>query len=50
MVVVHLDTRLGGGAFLPIPVAELSKAWVYSRSPAEFAGSNPAGVMDVCLL
>ena len=34
----------------PIPVAERSKAWVCSRSPAEIAGSNPAGGMDVCLL
>ena len=35
---------------LPIPVAERSKAWVCSRSPAEIAGSNPAEGMDVCLL
>ena len=35
---------------LPIPVAERSKAWVCSRSPAGIAGSNPAGGMDVCLL
>ena len=27
-----------------------SKAWVCDRSLAGFAGSNPAGVMDVCLL
>ena len=33
---------------LPIPVAERSKAWVCNRSPAEIAGSNPAGGMDVC--
>ena len=33
---------------LPIPVAERSKAWVCSRSPAGIAGSNPAGGMDVC--
>ena len=31
-------------------VAERSKAWVCSRSPARIAGSNPAGGMDVCLL
>jgi hypothetical protein len=31
-------------------VAERSKAWVCSRSPAGIAGSNPAGGMDVCLL
>ena len=33
-----------------IPVAERSKAWVCSRSPAVIAGLNPAGGMDVCLL
>ena len=32
-----------------VPVAERSKAWVCSRSPAAIAGSNPAGGMDVCL-
>jgi len=26
------------------------KAWVYGRSPAHIAGSNPAGSMDVSLL
>jgi hypothetical protein len=36
--------------FLPIPVAERSKALVCSRSPAGIAGSNPVGGMDVCLL
>ena len=35
---------------LPIPVAERSKAWVCSRSPAGIAGSNPAEGMAVCLL
>jgi hypothetical protein len=35
---------------MPIPVAECSKAWVRSRSPAGIAGSNPAEGMDVCLL
>ena len=34
---------------LQIPVAERSKAWVSSRSPARIAGSNPAGVIDICL-
>ena len=29
-------------------MAERSKAWVCSRSPAGIAGSNPAGGMDVC--
>jgi hypothetical protein len=31
-------------------VAERSKAWVCSRSPAGIVGSNPARGMDVCLL
>jgi hypothetical protein len=30
-----------------IPVAALSKAWVYSGSFTGIAGSNPAGGMDV---
>jgi hypothetical protein len=29
---------------LPFPVAARSKAWVYGRSSAEFAGSNRNGV------
>jgi hypothetical protein len=35
---------------LPVQVAARSKAWVYGRSPAENAGSNRTGGMDVCLL
>ena len=35
---------------MSIPVAERSKAWVYGRSLAGIAVSNPAGVMDVSLL
>ena len=31
----------------PIPVGELSKAWVCGRSPAEIVGSIPDGGMDV---
>jgi hypothetical protein len=31
-------------------MAERSKAWVSSRSPAGITGSNPAGGMDVCVL
>ena len=31
-------------------MAERSKAWVCSRSPARIAGSNPAVGMDVCVL
>ena len=34
----------------PVRVAARSKAWVYSRSPAEIVGSNPNGGMDACLL
>ena len=33
-----------------IPVAERSKAWACSRSPAGIAGSNDSGGMDVCVL
>ena len=31
-------------------VAARSKAWIYGRSLAGIAGSNPAGDMDVYLL
>jgi hypothetical protein len=31
-----------------VPVAALSKAWVYGRSPAAILGSNPTEDMDVC--
>ena len=44
----------GGGErwcrWLPIPVAEWSKARVCVRSPAGVAGSNPACGMDVCVV
>jgi hypothetical protein len=33
-----------------IPVAALSKAWLWGRSLAEIVGSKPAGGMNVCLL
>jgi len=32
---------------VPIPVAAPAKVWVYGRSLAGIAGSNPAGGMDV---
>lgn len=35
---------------VPIPVIARSKAWLYRRSLAGIADSNPAGDMDVCLL
>jgi len=35
---------------VPVPVAVQSKAYVYGRWTAEIAISNPAGVMDVCVL
>jgi hypothetical protein len=35
---------------MPIPVGARSKVWVCDRSLAGIASSNPAGVMDVCLL
>jgi len=33
-----------------IPLAERSMTWVYGRSLAGIAGSNPAGDIDGCLL
>ena len=36
-------------AFVPVPVATRSKAWVCDRTHAGIAGSNPAGA-HVCLL
>jgi hypothetical protein len=36
--------------YLPILVAVRSKAWVCGRSLAGNVGSNPACIMDVCLL
>jgi hypothetical protein len=35
---------------IPVPVAVLSKAWVYGRSPAAIVGSNPTGGMNIFLL
>jgi hypothetical protein len=35
---------------VPIQVAARYEAWICGRSPAEIAGSNPAGGMDVFLL
>jgi hypothetical protein len=32
------------------PVAARSKAWVYGRSLLGIASSNPAGVVEVCLV
>ena len=34
----------------PVPVAEWCKEWVCGRSSAEIVGSNPIGVMNICLL
>ena len=34
----------------PIPMAAWSEAWVCGRSLVGIVGSNPAGVMDICLL
>jgi hypothetical protein len=42
--------RGGGSNTWPVPVVTRSKAWVYVRSFAGIAGSNPAAGMDVCLL
>jgi hypothetical protein len=37
-------------AGVPIPVAARSKVWVFGRSLAGIAGSNPSAGMDVRLL
>jgi len=34
----------------PLTVAAQSKAWFCGRLPAEIAGSNLAGGMNICLL
>jgi len=34
----------------PIPVAVPCKEWVYGRSLAGTAGSNPTGGINICLL
>ena len=34
----------------PVPVAARSKAWICGYSFAGIAGSNPARIMDECLL
>jgi hypothetical protein len=33
---------------MPVSVAARSKAWAHGLSPAEIAGSNPTGAMEVC--
>jgi hypothetical protein len=33
-----------------IPVAARSKSWVRGRTSAAIVGSNPTGVMDICLV
>ena len=35
---------------MPVSVAERSKAWVCSRSPAGIEASNPDRDMEVCVL
>ena len=37
-------------SLVSIPLAAQSKAWVCGLSFAGITGSNPAGVMDLCLL
>jgi hypothetical protein len=47
-LVTYLVLRLQ--VCLPIPVAARSKTWVYSRSLAGIADSNPADGMNNCFL
>jgi hypothetical protein len=35
---------------MSVPVAALTEALVYGRSPTAIVGSNPTGGLDVCLL
>jgi hypothetical protein len=35
---------------MPVPMSALPKGWIYGRSLAVIAGSDPAEGMDVCLL
>ena len=46
----HPFEYLSHFCLVPVPVTARSKVWVYGRSPAQIMGSNPTGVMDVCLL
>jgi hypothetical protein len=46
---LNLSINYGNNYITPIPVAERSKTWVCSRSPAGIADSNPAGGMAVCV-
>jgi len=48
-VIIPLSVSEGNKIML-IEVAARSKAWVYGRSLASIAGSNPAGGMDVLSL
>jgi hypothetical protein len=46
-----METQKGAVAkIVPVPVAARSKAEFCGRSRAEVVGSNPTGVMGVCLL
>ena len=44
------ENKVGLNWTSPISVAARSKARFYGHTPAGFAGSNPAGDMNVCLL
>ena len=46
----HSDSLRAGWIGNRIPMAALSKAWVYGRSLAGIADSNPAGGMDLCFV
>jgi hypothetical protein len=48
-VFIHTHTHTHTHTYVR-PVAAASKMWVCGRSPGEVVGSNPAGVMSVCLL
>ena len=47
---VCIHTKLTTYRTVPIPVASRSKVWVWGCSLAGVTGSNPGGVVEVCLV
>ena len=50
ILVVIISSRDDGKIMYRIPLAARSKPWIFGRSLAGIAGSNSAGIMDICLL
>jgi hypothetical protein len=49
MSCINLFNSISSVLLLQVPVAARSKLWVYGLSLAGILGSNPSGVMDVCV-